>query len=151
MVALFFFVPLLVACGGTAHARVVGTGRAPDSPICAFYGTTVAVGLLAVHPHDPGVTIARLRPRWPKVMHVAEEGTKVAWSGPAAAQTSAAYALFLADLQHAGTAIDRSDMPGFQAAIRSAKAHLVTVEALAKRSHRTCRIVSPDGSTMTFG
>ena len=125
--------------------------HAPNTPICAFYGTTVAVGLLTLHPHSGGVTIARLRPRWPRVVREAEQGGRVHWRGPAARDTSAAYALFLSDVRRAGTAVDAGDMAAFQTAIGSAKRHLVTVDALAKRSHVTCKIVSPDGSTMTFG
>lgn len=152
--ALLGFAALLTACGSTTHAAAsvtTNSSQAPETPICAFYGTTVAIGLLAMHPHDPDVTIARLRPRWPKVMGAAEQGASVHWREPAARETSAAYALFLADLERAGTAVDRGDMAAFQAAIRTAKTHLVRVDALAKRSHLTCKIVSPDGSTMTFG
>lgn len=152
---------LLAACGSTAHARAVprthakvatsATGKAPNTPICAFYGSTLAVGLLAQHPHDTGVTIARLRPRWAKVVQEAEQGARVRWRGPAAQETRAAYALFVGDLRDAGTAVDGGDMQAFQAAIRSAKRDLVTVDHLATRSHLTCKIVSADGSTMTFG
>jgi hypothetical protein len=148
---------LLAACGSTVHARTVapararGTDQAPNTPICAFYGTTVAVGLLAQHPHDAGVTIARLRPRWPSVVREAEQGGRVQWRGPAARDTRAAYALFLGDVRHAGAAIDGDNMRRFQAAIRSAKTHLVALDDLAKRSRLSCKIVSADGSTMTFG
>lgn len=147
----------LVGCGSTVHPSAVapapasGTSKAPNTPICAFYGTTVAVGLLALHPGDPGVTIARLRPRWPRVVRAAELGGRVRWPGPAAEQPRAAYALFLGDLRRASAAIDGNDLPAFQAALASAKPHLVTIGKLAKRSHLVCKVVSADGSTMTFG
>ena len=159
LLPLLLVATLLSACGSTVHARTVtppvhtpaSVTKAPGTPICAFYGTTLAIGLLAMHPHDAGVTIARLKPRWASVEREADQGARVQWRGPAARDTRAAYALFAADVHHAGTAVDAGDMPAFQAAIRSAKTHLVTVDALAKRSHLTCKIVSADGSTMTFG
>jgi hypothetical protein len=146
--------------GGQAHPRhtalsskttaTVAT-KAPGSPQCAFYGVTLAIGLLSQY-HGPLPTVTKLRQAWPRVVTESRNANRL-FEHPSARllQVSASYKALLATIDEASAALERGNTAEFRSVIDHARPTLASAQREAKHVHLRCQITSKDGSTLTFG
>jgi hypothetical protein len=147
--------PRHTALPGKVTATVATTGtvetKAPGSPQCAFYGVTLAVGLLSQY-HGPLPTVTKLRKAWPRVVTESRNANRL-FEHPSARlrPVAASYKALLATIDEASAALDRGDTTEFRSVIDHARSTLASAEREAKHARLTCQIKSKDGSTLTFG
>jgi hypothetical protein len=158
----------LTGCGsaGRAYARhtalsssttstVATTGtiatKAPGSPQCAFYGVTLAVGLLSQY-HGALPTVTKLQKAWPRVVTESRNANRLFEDPPARLRpVAASYKVLLAAIDEASAALARGDTTEFRSVIDHARPTLASAEREAEHAHLRCQIKSKDGSTLTFG
>jgi hypothetical protein len=141
--------PRHAALSGSATATVAT--KAPGSPQCAFYGVTLAVGLLSQY-HGRLPTITKLRHTWPRVVAESRNADRLFDNPPARLRPLAAsYKALLATIDEAAAALERGDTAAFRSVIDHSRPTLASAQREAKHAHLRCQITSKDGSTLTFG
>jgi hypothetical protein len=125
--------------------------KSPGSPQCAFYGVTLAVGLLSQY-HGTLPTVTKLRRAWPRVVTESRNANRLFEHPPARLRpVAASYQTLLAAIDEASAALERGNTAEFRSVIDHARPTLASAQREAKRAHLRCQIKSKDGSTLTFG
>jgi hypothetical protein len=125
--------------------------KAPGSPQCAFYGVTLAVGLLSQY-HGRLPTVTKLRKAWPRVVTESRNANRL-FEHPSARlrPVAASYQTLLRTIDEASAALERGNTAEFRSVIDHARPTLASAQREATRAHLRCQIKSKDGSTLTFG
>jgi hypothetical protein len=133
------------------HAPPKAAGTAPASPRCAFYGVTLALGLLQKDDRHLPAT-AKLRDAWAHLVAEAHTVDRL-FAGPSTRLRPLAtkYKGLLTTIDEAAAALQRGDRAQFRSLIDHSRPTLASVSNAASRAHLKCTIKSANGATLTFG